>query len=530
MSWSLIRVDASAEIGMGHAMRCLAIANRLLDFGFKSIFVSRAMPKNLRDKLHFEGHLLVDLPTDNISEPKPTQGHYGKWLGTTEIADAQSVFKSILPTFEKLGEPTLIICDHYGLSKKWEQSITSVFKSPMLVIDDLSNRPHECDYLLDMTFGKTPRDYADLIPDRCQAFIGAEYALLRPEFSLARIDTLARRDYDFSTGACVKNILVSMGGMDKDNASQLVLRAIASLKDASTLKVEVLVSRDGVHLSNLQHFADKSHLDITIHGGTNDVAALYARADLCIGAAGSSTWERCCLGLPTINIVIADNQKTIAKILGAKGAIIDAGTLQDLSPKTLANRFLEPLINDKYKRKSLSQTSRGICDGKGVVKLIESISVSAPENFTNYFKLIDVSAKHIPDVYNWQISPQTRKYFVNTDIPTWEEHHKWMSERIKRDPVQYYIIEHFGMPAGLVRLEPFSDNFFNEAKEISILIAPKYYGKSLATLSLNEIVKKYKDHTLIAHILDRNVASKKLFEKCAFYPYKSDYFIYRKEL
>ena len=508
-------------------MRCLALVGALQESGMSCVFVARHISESLKRLIIAKGHTFIALPEDNLSPPSPDKGLYGAWLGTSEKEDAEAVLNALSKTTQRLGQPSLIMCDHYGLGQVWETFIADTFKAPIFVIDDLSNRAHKCHILLDTTFGKTAEDYKDLVPNECQLLVGSKYALLRPEFAKAREAALSRRDTNFLEKRPVEILVISMGGMDKDNVSLKMIQAVEALSPLPKFKVEVLVGKDCVHLPMLREYAAQSSLDIIVHGGVESVADLYSRADLCIGAAGSSTWERCCLGLPTINVTIAENQETIAETLSSTGAVINGGHFANIESNIFANTLLASTVYNHDVCHDLSETCRSICDGFGIERVMSEILNFTDLNENQDRKLVDANIQHVKTVFEWQKHPITRKYFVNKNIPSWAEHQTWMIKRLERVPLNYFIIEETEIPVGLVRCEDFSDNFFQDALEVSILVSPEHYGKNLATFGLKALVQRLRKRTLVAHIFDENKASTKLFSKCGFLPYKPEYFVYK---
>lgn len=528
MGWGVIRADASVLIGSGHIMRCLSLANALKASGVHCVFIARHIPNSLADKLKASGHDVVVLEGDNLPPADAAQGQYGEWLGTNEATDAETCLTALLPFVAERGAPDLVICDHYGLSAKWETCIGQSLSAPIAVIDDLSDREHDCKWLIDTTYGKTPADYEGLIPPNCQFMVGSDYALLRPEFAERRPKALARRDAAFEAEERVGNVLISMGGMDKDNVSKLMLQAIEVLPNRPDFETHVLVGPNCPHLKALRNFAQTLPFDVIIHGGVNDVTPLFMAADICIGAAGSSTWERCCLGLPTINIVIADNQKTIARQMSGRGALVDAGPFQTLDVKVFSETIVAPLLSSVQQRKDLSEVCRTICDGHGVERVVGGLMNANVEDPPCDTGLVDLDASHIEIIYEWQCDPRTRQYFVNPEPPTWDDHVAWVHSKIASTTAYFYIIQYQGEPAGLVRLDPFSDEHHKDGWEVSVLISPKHYGKKLATIGLTALVNKHAEKTLIAHVFDDNIASKKLFLKCGFKSYKPEYYVHLK--
>jgi UDP-2,4-diacetamido-2,4,6-trideoxy-beta-L-altropyranose hydrolase len=218
----------------------------------------------------------------------------------------------------------------------------------ILVIDDLANRAHDCDVLLDQNYRlNLAHRYDGLVPANCTKLLGPSHLLLRPEFIKAR-KTLKR---DFST---VRRILVNFGGTDEPNLSMRAVNAIRSLQ-LTNLFVDVVVGQTNPHKAALRQEIGELQ-GFALHVQTNRIAALYCAADLAIGASGSGTWERCSLGLPSLALVLADNQREAARELGEAGIIVNLGEAKDISIASLAAE-LDSLIKDPIRRMALSNRS-----------------------------------------------------------------------------------------------------------------------------------------------------------------------------
>ena len=325
MKRAVFRADASPRIGGGHVMRCLTLADALKSHGWQCGFDSGTETLDTVPALGRSGHGLVKLD----------QG-------------------------EAIG---LLVVDHYELDGEFEKSCRP-FAQRIMVLDDLADRAHDCDVLLDQTFGRDAADYASLLPDGCTVLTGSTYALLRPMFSAARKGALDRR----ATNEKIERILVNLGSTDPDNVTSEVLKNLSGL--SHPVKVDVVLGGNAPHLDQVRALAESGPMDIEVHVDCEDMATLIGRADVAIGAAGSSSWERCCLGLPTLMIVIADNQRLIAAELANVGAAINLGPATDLGNHQIA-MVLEDLMNDPERLKILGSNAAALCDGHGVERLID---------------------------------------------------------------------------------------------------------------------------------------------------------------
>lgn len=355
----LFRVDASLQIGAGHLMRCLTLANALSLRGAQCLFVTRQHPGNLNALIVRAGHALHSFSQPITIEPPAGPGRkmYQAWLGVSVEQDAEET-AAIAERFA----PNWIVEDHYALDDAWESCLSSPGRK-LMAIDDLADRPHMCEILLDQTFGRQPGEYDLLVPPETRLFCGAEYALLRPEFSQWREHSLSRRDIPI-----LKRVLISLGGMDQDNVTCEVLRALRSCPLPEECEIVIVVGETAPWREAVKTLAATLPWQTEVHVGVTEMAALMASCDLAIGAAGSSTWERCSLGLPSIMLVVADNQLNAAKILSQTGAV--AGLLRAELDVALAP-LIARCVKEPSWLKVMSERSRLITDGNGVERVVD---------------------------------------------------------------------------------------------------------------------------------------------------------------
>lgn len=305
------RVDASIQIGTGHVMRCLTLADALTRQNAKCQFICRAHEGNLIEIIRRKGYEVHILPIDPDANglAKGPLAH-SQWLGVTQQADAVACLAIL-----NMQKMDWLIVDHYALDAIWEQQLASNYKN-LMVIDDLSDRHHICDLLLDQTYGRNEADYKAFVPQNCQLLCGAQYAILRPEFSKLRNYSFLRR----YKKPILKDLLINMGGVDKDNITSQILKELKNITLPTDFRITVVMGLNAPWLQHVESMALLMHRPTKVLVGVSDMAQLMADSDLAIGAAGSTTWERCCLGLPTIMISIAKNQEYAASILKKTGA------------------------------------------------------------------------------------------------------------------------------------------------------------------------------------------------------------------
>ena len=307
----VFRADSSIQIGIGHVMRCLTLAGALRNAEMDTTFVSRAHAGHMLSKIRARGHHVVALP-GNTGHPygdHPKPPAHANWLDADWRTDAAAT-RAVL---EETGARWLVM-DHYALDASWQAEALPAEVS-LLVLDDLADRPHQADVLLDQNAGRMAADYADLLPADCDLRVGPAHALLRPEFVRLRPAALARRE---ALGR-PETLLITLGGIDKDNATGAVLDALARAPAARGLGVTVVMGDSAPCLGAVRAQAANMPIHTEVVAGVSDMAQHMLMADLCIGAAGSTAWERCALGLPTLQVVLASNQVGAAQAMAAQG-------------------------------------------------------------------------------------------------------------------------------------------------------------------------------------------------------------------
>lgn len=359
----LFRADASDRIGGGHVMRCLTLADALAARGARAGFVCGAITDGLADRIRSNGHKL------DLIEPLPAQRDAGAaWDLTVHEPAAQAADAG--RTAAAAAGPAAtdwLVVDHYGLDSAWEGAAGRT-TTAVLVIDDLANRTHECNLLLDPTFGRSADDYAALVPAHCEVLTGALYAPLRSEFAAARKVALARR----ATAVRVETLLISLGSTDVGGVTGRVLHDV--LRSGVTCTVDVVLSLGAPSFETVQTLSNDSK-NVRLHVDSDEMARLMTEADLAIGAAGTTSWERCCLGLPTLTLVLAENQRFIARQL-------ERAQAHRVAPNGGGEVFrtaLTALIADAGARRAMSERAAAVTDGRGSDRICDVMLALASE-------------------------------------------------------------------------------------------------------------------------------------------------------
>ncbi|MCY1344668.1 UDP-2,4-diacetamido-2,4,6-trideoxy-beta-L-altropyranose hydrolase [compost metagenome] len=358
----IFRVDASIDIGTGHVMRCLTLADMLSNFGFECRFVCRDHPGSMMRLIRHRGFAVSELPRPKeqveCHAGEPAHSH---WLGVDWQTDARQTLSAIGRV-----RAAWLIVDHYALDWRWERFLRPSIQH-LMVVDDLADREHCCELLFDQSLGRSEADYRLLVPSDCQLLVGARYALLRPQFLGKRAYSLARR-----RDAEPRRLLVTLGGVDKDNITERVLCSLYACALPKEADIIVVMGAHAPWLDAVRGRAARMPWKTRVVSNVDDMAALMSDADLAIGAAGGTSWERCALGVPTVMMVLAGNQREIAGKLASAGAarIVELGA--DFGDGV--RNAVESLFSDKSARDIMSDRAAAICDGAGGLDVARHIA------------------------------------------------------------------------------------------------------------------------------------------------------------
>ena len=331
----VFRADASKKIGTGHVMRCLTLANELKKQGETTIFCSRHMTNALADIIKSAGHKLVRLVNKESIDRSDPSDQYTSWLETSQNFDADEMVSKV-----NMEEIDWVIVDHYALDSQWQRKIKDNFKRiKRLVVNDLFEKPHDCELFLNQNIIQhEDKAYQSILSDKAVKLIGPSYALLREEFNEYRQVAKVRN-------SGVKNILIFFGGIDINNTTGKTLVALSKIENLD-LNVKVVVGATHPKIDELSKKCGS--FGFGLHVQVNNMAELMVWADLSIGASGSATWERSCLGLPTIVLSLADNQVAIAEAANDAGLVYYLGKDENVRPLDITNAVSEIRDNPQY--------------------------------------------------------------------------------------------------------------------------------------------------------------------------------------
>ena len=448
----VIRCDASLRIGSGHVMRCLSLARALKLRDADTVFLCRRQPGDLIALVEQEFPVLI-LPgfaeesSESGHDGKPLSGRelYASWLGCTEEQDAIESL-AVLAGYQH--QPLAwVVLDHYALGNPWQRRMQEGLRQAddsapaILVLDDLADRAHQASVLMDANRldPEAPDPYQNLVPEACTTLLGPAYALLDPLYP--RLQPL------LPTRSKLARVLVFFGGMDAANHVALGLEALSHPR-LQHLAVDLVVGAAAPHRNELARRVSQRP-NTSLHVGLPSLIGLIGRADLALGGAGTSSWERACLGLPCLVVPVAENQRQGAQALQSAGVArcLDLQTALDPGA-TLQEAFLE-LLDAPDALLAMSEACLQLGDGRGLFRVVAALLGPAPG-----LRLRPAMAADLWLYHWWASDPQVRRQSFKSEPIPLAQHRQWFTGRIKSPLALLRVLEDGdGLPLGQIRFE-----------------------------------------------------------------------------
>lgn len=479
-------------------MRCLTLAKGLRGRGAEVSFICKEHPGNLCNLIEEAGFEVMRLDKPRSDFLVDHSARHADWLGASWLEDA-------LQTVALLGtraqKPDWLVVDHYGIDEQWERFVKS-FVDRIMVIDDLADRLHDCDLLLDQNLvdGLETR-YADKVPASCNLLLGPKYALLQDDY-------LEQKKLKAASAGVLRRIFVFFGGADKDNLTARSIAAYISL-DRSDIELDVVMSANSVHLSAIRSQL-ATHKNIQLHVNLRSLAALMCQADLAIGAGGTASWERLCVGLPALVVTLADNQRPIAAELNRRKLVRWLGDQDDVTEGDI-----EHALRDAIREWPLAGfcDGTGYVDGRGASRVCTKICGALP------IALTVRKARHSDEslLLEWANDPATRAQAFSTAPIAAETHARWFENRLQSFGSHHlYIVETSeAQPIGQVRFD-----LDNGDWTVDYSLAADFRGRGLGRRVLESAMVQLRAEENSPYVVGRvkvgNLASRRVFESLAF--------------
>ena len=476
----VFRADASLEIGTGHVVRCLTLADALRERGCECIFVSRELPGALLDAVRQRGHACVALPRSEAVD----------WR-----ADALATRGAIGPRADWL------VVDHYALDAAWQRELRGSC-TRLMVIDDLADREHDCELLLDQNLvAAFEQRYDGKVPAGCGLMLGPAYALLQPAYAELHSKVAVRR-------GPIERALVYFGGADPENLTEQTIEAFLAV-DAG-VEVDVVINAADPRAEAIRH-RTAGHPRITLHASLPSLAPLMARADVAVGAGGATTWERCWLRLPSVVVALGDNQKPIAAELAKRGLIEWLGHGDEVGVAELTAAIRALLAEGANEQRS--RRVRELVDGRGAER------VSAIMLLDSQTALRARAARSSDEelILAWANDALVRRHAFKPDPIPAAEHRVWFGNRLNEaDACRLYVIETAeALPIGQVRFQRDGDYW-----EIHYSLDARARGRGLArpllATALEALRSTAPEAVVFGRVKAANAASARVFEGLGF--------------
>jgi len=448
-----IRVDGAVAIGTGHFARCLTLAAAVRTLGGEAHFVCRQITNFMRTQLVELGFGLSLLPPRE--EPFSSDLAHAAWLGVSQESDARD-------TIEALADNApwdWLVVDHYGLDADWESRLRAVTKC-ILAIDDLADRKHDADALLDQNL-QTINRYRDLVPENSKLMLGPKFALLRPEFRFLR-------EAGIRPGGKVR-INIFFGGTDPKGMTLVALEALRHFSDTALI-LDVVVGIDNPRHGIIAGLCDELR-NTTLHLQPSNMGEILSSAHLALGAGGTTSWERCCLGLPSLIVSVAENQRDGSRALAKAGAAVDLGPMESVEKETIFGAVAELLARPDFLA-GLRRNARALVDGRGAERVALYMARETVE--LRDAVIDDAEAKLL-----WRNDPRTCQYFNDPRPVPLPNHLAWWDAALHDEERTLLIAHYASVDVGVLRFD-----FAERTAIVSVYLDPELKGLGLGSAVL----------------------------------------------
>lgn len=488
-----IRADASRRIGSGHVARCVRLGSELLRRGARVLFIARDHEDGWYDRVAEAGLDLNLMPRPRVGACAVDESDYTGWLGVDVDEDADE-------TLARLGDDLwdLVVVDHYALGQRWEQRLRRRAKR-LMAIDDLADRRHDVDVLLDQNLRSDGgAAYRYLVPEHATILSGPGYALLDPGFQRAR----SQREVLTEPG----RVLVSLGSV----ADAELLREIAGSLLPAANEAQVVDIIDP--LGSLQGWMPtEQQVACSVHAAQPDLIDFMLRAEVAVGAGGVTTWERACLGLPSVTISLADNQRSVLHELAEVGAIVYLGDASVEAARD-CGRAVSGLLADRQRCEAMSRLGRTLVDGRGLERVAEAIF---PQ--TRSLALRPASYRDAGMLWLLANSTDVRRQAVSSASIPWTGHVQWFEDRLAGPDTDIFVLEMDGLPVGQIRFD-INDRTATVNYAIDASVRGRGWGAALVKMGIERLSEQRagRPETVVAHVKTENEPSLRVFARLGF--------------
>lgn len=486
-------------------MRCLNLASTLRKRDGNSLFLCRDHAGNLVPLIRergFDVRVLGGGACGNSSvvgdTPSAADPHSSR-LGTSWLTDADETIHAIA----EWGRPDWIIVDHYGIDFQWERMLRQ-YSRRLMVIDDLADRLHECDLLVDQNLVANTRSrYNGKLPEYCCLLLGPRYAMLEPLYAELHGRAAPRHGK-------IRRILVYFGGADIGDLTGKTISAFLAL-GRNDVEMDVVLNPQSSYGESIRSQIAGVE-NVRLHMFLPSLSSLMRAADVSIGAGGITTWERCCLGVPSYVITLADNQIAGARELDRLGVIGWLGNASDLSVLDLTEAISNMLMKSSHS--DLSKRGLDLVDGLGCVRIADYLTAGGDSRL----RVRPACPDDEELILRWANDPVVRRNSFSPALIDAVAHHQWFSRCFaNRASCCVFIVEtEAGLPVGQVRFE-----LSNEVWEVHYALDACVRGRGMGGVflkaALSEFLIRVPSCTeILGRVKSGNLASQKVFKRLGF--------------
>lgn len=497
----VFRVDSTKEIGSGHLYRCLILANSLTESGFNCIFIINKRNDKISELIKFNRHQLKYLSIKDKLPISEKINSHKQWLKHSWKEDAEATINILEKNFV-----SLVVVDHYSLDYRWERKIKKHTRK-IMVIDDLDNRKHECDILLDHNYRSENNAYKkNIINNLCLKLLGLKYLIINKEYVNYKKKV---------TRENIKKILIFFGGSDSEKLTELIVGKLIKL-DKNKYNVSIVIGINNDRKKSIEKLI-KNLNNFKCYESQMNLASMLEKNDLVIGALGMNLWERLCIGTPSVVISKGIDQKIFGKKLASKKCIHLIGHYNEVSEKKIELR-LKKFLQMKITQ-SMTSRLQNMVDGCGTERVANELKKIIVNDFKFNLKVRNSNFRDNDLLFNWANHPSVRANSFTSEPIDKKKHKEWFEKRLNNKKQHaIYIGELDSIPVGQVRFDLIEGNWF-----IDFSVSHKFRRLGVGYELLNQASKKHSKlfsrRYLIGEVKTNNHASRKVFNKL---DYKSE--------
>jgi UDP-2,4-diacetamido-2,4,6-trideoxy-beta-L-altropyranose hydrolase len=470
----LFRVDGNAEIGIGHVMRCLALAQAWQDSGGHAVFLMASGTPSLEERLKSEAVEFVTMVA-----------HVGS---AHDAAKTTNLARDIGASW--------VVVDGYHFGGDYQRFVKDAGYH-LLFIDDYGHADHYC---ADMVLNQNLHAHGDLYRNReryTRLLMGTRYVLLRREFGKWQRWTREIPEVGHK-------VLVTLGGSDPANVTPRIIEAL-QLVEVDELETMVVVGGSNPHYEALQTRVRRSKVPLRLQHDVKNMPELMAWSDVAVSAAGITSWELVFMGLPSLLFVQFDNQMPIGELFERTRVAVDLGRPRENDPVKIA-QSLTWLLEDAERRREMWQRCQTLVDGEGASRVFRHMDDSLPN-------LRDVREEDCELIWKWANDCETRAASFSPDAVPLNEHVEWFRAKLHNPACVFYVATNAAnIPVGQVRYD-LTDDQAVVSVSVDRELRGKGYGTNLIWLSAERLFETTAITTIHAYIKPANESSIRAFEK-----------------